>query len=52
MQNTTVTRGDIADWVPIIPSCEIIADPNPPARDETNRAKESDARLVRLAHQG
>jgi DNA polymerase III alpha subunit len=52
MQNTTVTRDDIADWVPIIPSCEIIADPNPPARDETNWAKESDARLVRLAHQG
>ena len=52
MQNTTVTRDDIADWVPIIPSCEIIADPNPPARDETNWAKESNARLVRLAHQG
>jgi DNA polymerase-3 subunit alpha len=37
---------------PIIPICEIICDPNPPGQEETVWAKESDARLARLAYQG
>ena len=49
VQNTT--QDDI-DRTPIIPTCEIIAAPNPPGQEETAWAKESDARLARLAYQG
>jgi|GEM_PF-5514107 DNA polymerase III alpha subunit len=49
VQNTT--QDDI-DRTPIIPTCDIIAAPNPPGQEETAWAKESNARLVRLAYQG